>query len=345
MPLIMKLVAVKLNRRLERFEEEMFVFSRKCAVCYERNGWLLEDCQNCFSASFCKKHKGNIEHKDFCDALKLCLHFNLSAIKKLHLNIDYLRHVPDVNTFQNMNDYVNTSFLLYKRTRNIQTPTTISHDIFTVAHSQYLSFPLTLFHAMRILDYVPKRKDLIIHVIAVTNIEESTDMGPVWEILLHLIEPAISLVIVMVGPELKCKSNPIQLSIYDNCIAEKKKVLLEFHNMLYENYACSPLFVNPDLIVEFNGYLDLKEQIEHMETRMPCVQLLTKQNCPFVLLTCCMEELEQEVERINTILGRKVDYLYNGKNPFASLMPHRTPWQEQVFYENCYIIVYRNFCS
>ncbi|XP_011172323.1 uncharacterized protein LOC105204806 [Solenopsis invicta] len=336
---LMFLMTMKLERYLEKFEEDMILYSRKCAVCHERNGRLLEDCQNCFSASFCKDHKDSIEHKDVCDALKLTFQFYIS---EWYVDLNYMEHIPDTNTFQNMNDFVNALFSLYEHTSNIQftSITTVPYNLLTVSHSRWLTNSLSLFHAMQILDYIPKRKDLTIHVIIADETDEI--IIEAWEILLHLLQPVISLKIVIIGLELLSDFNLIQLLVCKNCISGKKKVSVEFHKMLYEKYACSPLFVKPDLIVAFN--IDIKG-IEFK--RVPFVRMLVKQNCPIVLLgSVSMETLELKINGLNTILNKKVDYVYKGKNPFASLLPARRCMPKLgVFYRNCYLIIYRSLCN
>ncbi|KYQ50287.1 Zinc finger MYND domain-containing protein 17 [Trachymyrmex zeteki] len=328
------LVSFKLGRPLEIYEKEMFQFPRECTVCHEQDGQLLEDCQSCASVSFCKYHKDSIKHEHTCVPLELCFHSNLLFINGENntLDLHYLQHVCDTDTFRNMNDFINTY-------GNIQTESEMLYNILAARHSQYITRPLTLFHAMQILDYVPQRKDLVIHVVAANYIEETTLMT--WEILLHLIKATISLVVIMIGPELKYKSNPLR--ICDNCMLQKKKLSLEFHDVLYENYVRNPLFIKPDLVVGFNA--GIHEHISNGETWTPSIQMLMKQNCPLILTCYMQKELEQEINRINTILDRKVNYLYSGKNPFASLRPFRILGPEQVFYQNHYLIVYRSLCS
>ncbi|KYN38824.1 Zinc finger MYND domain-containing protein 17 [Trachymyrmex septentrionalis] len=328
------LISFKLGRPLEMYEKEMFLFPRECTVCHEQDGQLLEDCQSCVSVSFCKDHKDSIKHKDTCVSLELCLHSNLLFIngEDNTLDMHYLQYVFYTDTFRNMNDFIN----IYG---NIQIESEMSYNILAARHSQYLTRPLTLFHAMQILDYVPQRKDLVIHVIAANYVEETTLMT--WEILLHLIKPIISLVVIMIGPELKYKSN--LLHICDNCILQKKKLSLEFYDVLYEDYLCNSLFIKPDLVVGFNA--GIHEHISNGDTWTPSIQMLAKQNYPLILTCYMQKELEEEIDRINTILDRKVNYLYSGKNPFASLRPFRVLGPEQVFYQNHYLIVYKSLCS
>ncbi|KAL6256322.1 hypothetical protein P5V15_012439 [Pogonomyrmex californicus] len=311
----MLLLCFKLKRRLKLYEMQMIHFLRECIVCHERGSQLLEDCQNSFSIRT-------------SNSLRLCLHLDLLNMNKKSqlLDLHYLQCVSNTDIFQDMNEFINSY-------ANVQTQ-----------HSQYFTRPLMLFYAMKILDYIPKcNKDLIVHVVAVNFIEENT--GETWEVLLHLIRKIMSLIIVMIGPELKHKTSLETISVCSNCMLQRKVLLLEFHDVLYENYVHSPSFVKPDLVIGFNAGIQEKEPESAAETWMPSIRILAEQNCPFILTCYVREEVKHEIDRINTILEKKVDYLYCGKNLFACLRPYRVYGCEQVFYQNQYIIIYRSFYS
>lgn len=338
----MLLVSIKLGRRLEPYETEMFQFPRECGVCHERNG-QLEDCRCCASVSFCKNHRDSVtgirQHKDTCVPLELCLRSNLFFISEESEgppDLHYLRHISEADRFCDMKDFIN----IYGNTSTDSK----MRDVLAASHSQYLTRPLTLFYAMQILDYVPKRSDLVIHIIAASYIEENTMFS--WEALLHLTGDATTLVIIMIGPELKCKSNRSDfLRVCDSCTLREKKVSLEFYDVLYEDYVSCPLFVKPDLVVGFNAGIHEQGLTSAAETWAPSVRMLAQQNCPFITTCYTQHELVEEVDRIDTILDRKVNYLYSGKNPFASLRPLRIPGPEQVFYQNQYLLICRSLGS
>ncbi|XP_011861886.1 PREDICTED: uncharacterized protein LOC105558678 [Vollenhovia emeryi] len=144
--------------------------------------------------------------------------------------------------------------------------------------------------------------------------------------------------IVMIGPQLTCISS--QRVCYKS---RQKEYSFRFHKMLYEDYVRDPSFVKPDLVVAFNVDVQIyKLQIGFFEeTWSEFIRLLANQNCPFILTCYTRLYLESEIKRIDTILDRKVEYLYCGKNPFASLISHRDVGSEKVIYANQYIIVYR----
>ncbi|XP_071556362.1 uncharacterized protein [Temnothorax nylanderi] len=340
------LVSSRLGRHLSMSETDMLCLPRECLVCHERDIKSLESCQKC-AASFCKNHKDGIAHRDICAHLELCLRTNLLHIGEgnnppdLHLYLQHFlqeySHVSCKSTFQNMKDFIEAF-------RNIQTDSEMSCNARAALDSDYLTHPLTLFYAMRLLNHVPRSKDIVVHVLSASYSKEIRLIG--WEILPRLIGTMVSVVVIFIGPELyiPCKSNPSHNC--DNCMSREKKCLtFELHDVLYENYVRSPSFVKPDLVVGFN--LDIYEhEVEFSEEKWaPSIKLIAKQNCPFVLTSLTLRAFKKETYRINTILNKEVDHLYSGKNPFGSLIPYRTIGMEYVFYINQYVIIYRSLYS
>ncbi|XP_071556746.1 putative protein MSS51 homolog, mitochondrial [Temnothorax nylanderi] len=336
--MFMLLVSRTLKRRLTMCEMQMFKFPRECLICHERNAQSLKVCQKC-AASFCQNHKDGILHRNFCAPQELCFRSDLLATKEDLTNslvpdiISYAKHVFDTMIkFLDMNDFIGAYGVIRDD----------SDGVLAADHSQYLTRPLTLFTAMRILHYVPEsNKDLIIHVVGASCAEEATLIG--WEVLPCLLETAMSVTIVMIGPELKYKYNS---NACDPCTSsDNKSLIFKYHDVLYENYVLSPLFVKPDLIVGFNLGIHEHELGSERETWAPSIQILAKQTCPFVLTSATQYSFKKETDIINTILNKEVDHLYSGKNPFASLKPYKTIEMEYVSYINQYVIIYRSICS
>ncbi|XP_024870316.1 uncharacterized protein LOC112457767 [Temnothorax curvispinosus] len=339
-----QLVSSKLGRRLNMSEMNMFLFPKECLVCYERNIKSLESCQKC-AASFCKNHKDGTEHRDICASLELCLHSDLFSMREgnslLDLNFHF-QHISYIefpsSTFQNMKDFL-------KACMNIQTDSEMCNARANYS-SEYLTYSLTLFFAMRLLKYVPKSEDLVVHVLGATKHDELILIG--WEIFPRLIGAKVS--VILIGPELPCKS---MLSHHcDNCMSREKKCLtFELHDGLYENYVRSSSFVKPDLVVGFNmGVRNHELPVESVEsskeTWTPSIELIAKENCPFILTSSLLYAFKKETDIINTILDKEVNHIYSGKNPFASLIPCRTVGGlEYVSYTNQYVIIYRSLCS
>lgn len=330
----MLLVTLKLTRRLEVYEEEMFKFPRVCLVCYEENGQLLQDCQNCRAVSFCANHKDSFVHKDTCYLFKLCLDLDTLAMDFEHeSSLNYLQYVVNktIKDFSHMDDFIGSCTQSYfKRS-----------DMLKALQSEHLTRPLTLLYGMRMLDYAWKHENLVIHVIAAASVELATLKA--WEVLLHLVPAVIASVkIVMIGPKLS-EATSVLSDTFSNCASQGKKLLFEYHSTLYADYLSSSAFAKADLVVGFNAGIHAEEIGSPEETWAPSICALAKQNYPLILSCYTQNEMELEITRINDILGGTVDYIYHGKNPFSSLRPYRD-WSEDLFYNNNYIIIYRNLC-
>ncbi|XP_071649751.1 uncharacterized protein [Temnothorax longispinosus] len=330
-----RLVSCKLGRHLNVGEIQMFIFPKECLICHEKNDKLLEGCQKC-AASFCKNHKDDTEHGDICAFLELGLRSDLLAMTEFTEfsnslePLSDLKRVPDASTFQNMKDFVNAL-------GNIQTDSKLPYDILAAEYSQCLSRPLTVFYAMRLLNYVLKGKVLVIHVVDANYAEEATFL--LWKVLLQLMETVMSVVVIMIGPGLKDKVDPSR-TCKSFLLLENRTLFFEYHDVSYENYVHSPSFEKPDLIVGFNLNIQEHELESNKEIWALSIHALAKQNCPVVLTFSKQRELEKGMNKMNTTLGKKVDYLYSGKNPFASFRPHRDFGPERVYYDNQYVVIY-----
>lgn len=334
----MLMVILKLTRPLEMYEEEMFKFPRACLVCHEESSQLLQDCQNCRAVSFCTKHKNSSIHKDTCYLLKLCLNLDISAMnvkqESLNLNLQCVFN-KKINDFWHMSDFINCI--------NAQSCLEKS-DIIAAEQSEHLTRPLTLLYGMQRLDYIPKYKNLVIHVIAANSVELATLEA--WEVLLHLVPAVVTFVkIIMIGPKV-LEGIFVVSNICNNCVSQEKKLSIECYSTLYADYLNSPAFAKPDLVIGFNAGIHEHEIASPQETWALSIRALAKQNYSLILSCYAQNEVDLEIARINDILNNKIDYIYCGKNPFASLRPHRDlDWTEKLFYNNNYIIIYRNFCA
>ncbi|XP_011865065.1 PREDICTED: uncharacterized protein LOC105560504 [Vollenhovia emeryi] len=324
-----ELVSEKLGRPLELYENQMFLFPRECVVCYKPDSQSLKNCRDC-AASYCKDHIDGIEHKEICGTLGLCFRLNLQRISEnCEVYHDYIAFISNANTFEDTKDFIKTYV-------NTPTDSEWSYDFLEAAYSPFITGPLTLFYAMRLLDYVPEREDLVVHVVGANSTEESSLVG--WGVLLNLIKVS-SLTIVMVGPELKSKSYEMPDFML------QKECSFEFHASLYENYVRSSSFVKPDIVVGFDAFIHEHKLESTKETWAPSIRLIAEQNCPFVL-TCRYNQqvLDEQAERINTILNRKINCLFSGKNPFTCLRPNRVATTQKVMYANNYVIIYQSLC-
>ncbi|XP_071649767.1 putative protein MSS51 homolog, mitochondrial [Temnothorax longispinosus] len=326
-----RLVSSRLERPLHVDEKQMIYFPKECLVCHESKS--LQSCKKC-AASFCQIHKSNPDHWKPCVDLGLCLRSNLLSIKYSSPDLhSYLQRVSYTShTFRDMQGFIKAFGSDY-----VPTNSEISYQLLAAKHSEYLTRPLTLFYVMRSLNYVKEQENLVIHVVGASCAEKATLSG--WEVFPRLLEAVMSVKIVMIGPELKHHDVPL---LSTTCA--KKSLTIEFHDVLYEDYVRSSSFVKPDLVAGFNLNIYKHELGSERETWAPSIRMLAEQNCPFVSTSVTRQDSKKKIERINTILGRQVDYIYKEKNLYASFTPHRVPGPERVCYHNQYVVVYQSFC-
>jgi len=330
---LMKAVEEK-KGSLEFYEGQMFYFPRECAVCYERNAESLNDCDKC-AISFCINHINSSTHTNACYTLGECLKLNLSIIRG-ECNIGrllnrFLEYMKTFNKFQDIYDVVNSY-------GNTQGHTELPYIL--AAHlSVHITRPLTLFYAMKVLDYVSKRKDLVIHVVTATYFEKF-HIWKMWEILLHFMSEIETLMIIVIGTGLSKESH---FSTCNDCLSRNKSISLEFYGGLHQDYLRSQSFVKPDLAVGFD--VDIQTEDDNIftaEIKEQSVQILAEQNCPFILTSHTKETLKNSMDRINTILNREVNYVHYGENPFHSIRSTRLIGEKLTFYENNYVVIYRS---
>jgi len=140
-------------------------------------------------------------------------------------------------------------------------------DMLATDQSEHLTRPLTLLYGMQMLNYVPKYKSLVIHVIAASSIELATLEA--WEVLLPTIVVLVPTIVIsvkiMIGPTIL--EGIFALSdICNNCVSQEKKLLFECHSTLYADYLSSPTFAKPDLVVGFNAGIHEHEMASPQET-------------------------------------------------------------------------------
>lgn len=330
----MLLVAIKIGRKLKHYEEEMFKFIRSCAVCHEQNVKVLEDCPNCPNTSFCTKHKNDMEHKKICYLIKLCYTLDLASITYKE-EIPKMRVPSPTNHIslpQNIKDLIH-----YYIEPHTISPLSIEEE--TMIHTEYLTRPLTLLYALQKLRYSLKNHSIVIHVIAANIIDiDGIEFG---EILLHWYPNMETAKIVLIGPELSSGSMPINLCKI--CLYNNKQLLIEMHGILYDDFAKSISYVKPDIIIGYNaGIHECEDFKSENDTWRQSLQIIAKQECPFILTSYTLLEAKKEQERLNTVLGRDIECAFCDQNPYSSLRPYRDFETERVYYQNQYLLIYAN---
>lgn len=195
--------------------------------------------------------------------------------------------------------------------------------------SEHLTRPLTVIYALEKIRH-PNEQIMTIHVIGANNYEEVSQSS--WEVLFHWLPNLISLKIVLIGPECSNVNNQIQLCKI--CVGNSRKLFVESHGLLYNDYWMTDSFTKPNVIVAFNASLKM------YNTWIESLQLLAKVNCPFILTTYSKIEIDSDHEIMLQIFGHVARYTFRGKNPFASLRPYRDVVNTNVFFRNTGIMIY-----
>ncbi|XP_015514701.1 uncharacterized protein LOC107220561 [Neodiprion lecontei] len=333
---LMLLVQLKLGRRLEHYEEEMFKFPRVCSTCHDGQSAALKDCKFCPSANFCPLHKTDqIRHTSQCKALRLC--FDLDIAGTLFERKSPRHVVPFHKEMAYLPRSIKDFILLYVN-ENKSLP--MSSECQLLYNSEYLTRPLTVLYAIERLKF--KIESAInIHVIGANMVE--VDGLDIWEILLHWLPSLTTLTIVLIGPELMWGS--VKPNVCNYCISKGMWVHIELRNMLYQDYVTSQWYEKPDFLIGYNmGIHECLELGSVKDTWTPCIKTLAEQNCPLVLTSYTLSEAIEEHKKLRIILGDTVTDLCCEINPFSSLRPHRDFETEGVFYQNQFITIYHDLC-
>lgn len=333
---LMLLVQMKLGRKLQPYETEMFKFPRACAVCHETDSTKLVDCSDCPGTSFCSEHRCDNAHNSKCDTLKLCFEIETGYID-FSLS---MREIIDTCHFQNGN-IPKTMQEVVELCATSDRHVSLTSNVRAVHLSEYLTRPLTFLRAMDIL-YFEKLACLTVHVIGANAIE--TESLVYWETLLHCKETITELRVILVGPELHQQS--YLMTLCEDCTARDAKIYVRTMDMLYSDYVASKTFVQADCIIGFNlGIHEYEDHSSINDTWSASIKELAKQDCPIVMTSYTLQESHEERKRLASVLGSRVDFCYTGKNPFSSLRPYRDFESEDFFYQNNYMTVYKKIVS
>ncbi|XP_043254971.1 uncharacterized protein LOC122398816 [Colletes gigas] len=333
----MLLVAMKISRKLEYYEEQMFKFLRSCTMCHNWNTKELVDCHNCPSTSFCTRHKNDTMHKNLCNLLKLCFKLNMASIlhEKEIPEIKRSYHTKHINLPPNMKYFIK-DYIEAQKSPNLL----IEEE--TIINAELLTRPLTFLYAAQKLGYFLKKKDIIIHIIAANAVE--INGIELWEILLHWLPNVTVATIILLGPELSPGS--ISINLCKNCQCSSKQLEIQMQDTLYENYIECDSYMKPNFIIGYNAGIHECEDIKSQnDTWTHSLQMIARQNCPLILTSYTLSEAEKEQIRVQEILGRDVKCTYFEQNPYSSIRPYRDFETEGVYYQNQYIIIYENFMA
>ncbi|XP_014480904.1 PREDICTED: uncharacterized protein LOC106747665 [Dinoponera quadriceps] len=319
----------KLKRPLEAYEKQMILWPKSCIMCYQQTE--LQTCQRCFSTNYCVAHAQAVTSKhndDKCERLVRLLNIDIETVSGRTIDISYsfLISVNQRSYFEEMLEFC-MNYVLMSR-----------NDVDWLAKdyvlSDYLSGPLTIYFGtsrFELLNFILE-KCTVIHVLAANSADRNG--LPAWEVLLHLLPVITKLVIIMVGPELIYESN--KQILCELCTDRNREFVFFSFPMLYCEFLQSPgNYREPNIVVVFHPDITEITQIELLEE----IQGLL---CPFFLSFSSEQKAQENIRMIQKSLNTGINPIFNGRNYFAGLAPHRDIDTGNTYFRNEHIIIYED---
>lgn len=338
-----KLLKQILLRHLEPYEEEMIMCAKSCFICYLSNSSRmstersLQVCKKCYSANYCIRHKFYFtrEHKQFdCRQLKLLLNTSIATMTNapVELTQDFMKFLGYPNLEDPLIDTVQliSRFLTNTNKMRKASPYWTADDYVL---SDWVSGPLTLYHVINTEQLFRTRVTdvFIVHIINATFVNKNHLFA--WELLLHCVLEIRQLNIIMVGVRLK--PSYIKYKLCQTCCDSNKKLSVTSVSQFYHDYANSSEFKQPNVIVLSEIKLDASQWWSK------CIREIQVQACP--LLLACSDVLlaDNNIRKINQILGTNVMLHREIKNRFSSHAPRRDFQTDDLCYYNRHIVIYK----
>lgn len=313
----------ELRRKLEPYEEQMFMFAKSCLICRQQTN-LVTICEECCYINSCTDHSLiGVEHN--CEGL----------LFSFILDIEYFQNERDI--ISKLVDYkvnmfnfpVNIeSFVTCFGTNNVYSYR--FWDPFDYYFCDWVSEPLTVCQIMQdpTYSYLARRsRSFIVHIIAGSN---SIDNWPTWELLLHMLADKVTLRIIVLGSEVQDACMPIR-SLCDTCARLEKTLFINWRNISYEHYTQSSSYDHPDIIVGFHTELG--------EFENTTIKALIYQKCPLLLTARSKSKANDNINILQETLGTYNTSLTGIKNRFMSLRAHKDPENDCIFLYNEYLII------
>ncbi|EFN77922.1 hypothetical protein EAI_16856, partial [Harpegnathos saltator] len=180
------------------------------------------------------------------------------------------------------------------------------------------SGPLTVYFGFKeILSlHIIEEEIVVIHIIAATSVH--TDSLLAWEVLLHLVPEMYKLVIVMIGKELSDEPYARREQLCELCTAQKKELIFIPIPKLYHDYVKSDAeYKKPTVIVGFEAKFNAAESWSES------IKIMQSRSCPLFLASSTEQVNQNNIIMIKEILNPEIIPIFNKKNPFRGLAPHR----------------------
>lgn len=327
----------RLNRPLENFENQMWMFPRVCAVCYSKDVKL--DCKNCISVLYCSdEHQTNYKdmHRHYCDLLKLSIDFDIHQIvNEFKVNNIIMDNIPgDEKTLPN-----NLFDLMNLYNKNLLA---VEDRILRIKICDYGSPAANILFCLEQSGLLNERSlektSLTIHLVGADIVEISWDWPVVFEMIFHWIENLDSLNFILVGPDLdeSLSTKDVFTKLCSTC--KEKRTSCTFNSKMYHEVVNE--LDKPDMVVAFNSGLHAYDESSWGES----ISLLTKEcGVPLLLTAYTSKELQCDVDIVVKNSAKELKIIVEPqRNPFSCMRPMRdfNTLNVPIFYVNGYIAVF-----
>ncbi|XP_043478074.1 reticulocyte-binding protein 2 homolog a-like [Leptopilina heterotoma] len=337
---VMKKVRGKFERKLEEYEEQMFLFPKACAICHVTDSSLLKSCE--CGVSLCKIHNKDESHKKLCKELSIAYKFSQTEIEPILMVLMKFHVITGEceNSSTTMLDFLKSN-VPPSMMKNVE----ITQEI----NFQQLATSKTITDSITLLNVITKKipslikTTMTIHILIAKRAEIVTENT--WTNFLYLMPKLRNLKIIFIGQQVvNCPEKIVDTSTFNLMNAGvNKKLTLDYCDMNYKEYSMSKKYEKADVILGSNLNIQDFELLASNESDnywKETILTLEKVGVPFILTAGTKERVEREHRIICQFLGKNVNYLFLEENPFASLCPERDFRTEGVMYANKFLIVY-----
>lgn len=321
-------ISMILRRELKPIEVQMIVFTKSCLICHQDT--YLFTCTICYSVNYCDNHADVFltAHylSSFCKQMLLSLNLDI-------YNMTYRNIIPQkFYTFPANNIRIDNMEAFVNQYGNLKDRESSKWMLSEYHYSDFVSGPLTLLYGMWDLNlsFILNIQSpvCVIHIIAANSFDREYFLA--WELLLHLNRDLEDLTIVLIGLDLYPERKYINLC--SEC-SPRQKLFLESYNMLYHDYVQSNVYKRPNVIAGFQIDFDAGE------IWWESLLALREQHCPLFLTAKSKFKADQNISKLQKVIGTRLSYLYHGKNTFCSCRPWRDI-EPYVSYRNNYLTIY-----
>ncbi|XP_032677176.1 uncharacterized protein LOC116846893 isoform X2 [Odontomachus brunneus] len=317
-----------LCRKLEPYEEQMFLFAKSCRICHQQRDVKLV-CIKCWQLNWCDDHQYSPVTHD-CEQLEQSLLLDIyEFLEKEDVRIPLI-NLPDSMT--HIVESGSTKAIVDRFVKNVH-PEYLKWKFIDYMYSNAMSGPLTVLHTINRVNpllLLNQQETYVLHIIAGSLTDKQSLSA--WEMALHIVLPSKKILIIMIESELKIDEEDIgEWDVCIVCQAMKNTLTFQVHNMSYESYVQSSSYVPPDVIIGFN--VDVKE------LEADTIKILQRQECLVLLTFTSQHEMYEIILEIHMVLEMRPDHFGNMRNKFQSHRPYKDI-KEDTFFPNMYMLYF-----